>query len=1852
MAFFSKRSTTTLSLTLVLLLLTTTGCSPQSSPPPVKPGVPDGRSQVQQIGKERLHTAAKNVRWQPDIGELPDKPPKTKLELTSKRTRHSTRFVNPDGSFTEEVYAEPQFYQDKSDKKMKMIDNTVSLKNGKYENKANEFAVRFSPKAASGELIRIENDKNSMVLEPVGAIAVQAKTQDNVVTYPGLFANTNAEYVLKSNFVKENLILQTPAAPNKFSYEVRLSGLTPKQEPTGEITFRNANNQVAWVMSKPFLSDSAGKQSDKVTQTLRTAAGKTFVDLQADTAFLQDPQTKFPVTLDPTVNSWDVMVDTFGSGANPTATYGSYPNLFVGKDPTYGTTRALFSFFLPSLPSDSRITSATFSAYQTATNTTNTAVDVLRNTADFSSAATWNTLPTTNATPEDTVNSNTTNAYWTWTITSLVKDWYNGVLGNFGVTLKSQNETTAPARQFNSVNATTNTPRLTINYSVDPAGLEHFWTYTPEGVNVSNGNLVKQTTDIELTGTPQISVVRTYNSRKGWYAGQFGWGWVSNYDMRIVDAGKGPITVIDEDSTRHIFGQRVGGGFNPPAGIDFTLVKNADNTYTITDKENRVYQFGTNGRLTSIADEKGNLVTVGYDASTRVKTLTDANNRVITFNYGTNGYVSSLVDPANHTVSYTYDTAGNLTKVTDQVNQSVAYTYDSTHRMTSFSNWNGSTNTLDYDTSDRVTALHYPITIGGTQQSSDRTIAYDTANAVTTYTDAQGTRADYSYNPNGNVIQLIGNPTVPAAKSVGTYTYDNNNNQTSMIDPNANKTDPNAKYVYTYDAASNQTGVQLPGTETSTAQYDERNNIVTRKDFFDITTNYGYDVKNNLTEISTPQIAVGAKRYDDKGRLTGNTNPLSIVDNLAVNSSFETDANADGWPDHWVRNTETGKTATFTWANGGRFGNKAISIANPTGWATVNTDVTIPYTAGDKYVVSGYIKTANTTSSAIIKMEFLNASDSWLGQQISNKIVGTQDWTRIQAVLDTVPANTTKIRVAVGMDPGTGTATFDGIQFEKAEVLSAYNLLENPGFERDSDGDKVPDGWSGTLLATGDGIDTSTTVSGTNALKLSGESGKNKSLSQRIPLTGDASTVLTLSGWGKQTGANPSGGSFSLQVTLNYTDGTTDATNSNEFSKTATDWQHVATRVVPKKAFSSVDLLYQFNNQSGTAYFDASRLEFGNAFTFYEYDNAGHQTKITSPSGTVVSYTYDTASDTKTGKTSGTNQTFAYGYDARNMLTKVTDPLQGVTSYTYNPAGDVTSITDPRKNTTTITYNELGRQASTTDPLNNKTTFDFDKNGNTTLQNNPNGTTIGFTYNESREHTQIAYNGTPQYTFTYDPFGNQTSFTDASGVSSTFAYNTNTLRTQEKRGSTTVNYGYNPNGQTTSIEVNAATTSTTSFTYNTLKQMLTIARNGSNVSRFVYDDQGNPISTIRVNGMITTREFDTSNRLLNLKTYKPDGTPLEAYAYSFDANNSITGITTDKGAVSYQYDALDRLTQETLPDGTKIVYTYDAAGNRTQKAVTKSGTTTTTAYTYDAANQMQTAGGKTYTYDKNGNLLSDGTKTYVYDAADRLTQVKDASGTVLASFAYEFDGRLTRMITPTGTLNFFYDVQESSPNSVAETDANNNIVAEYTFDSQGSPITMTRGGYTYHYIVNGHGDVTALTDSTGAVVATYTYDAYGNILSQTGSLASANPYRYAGYRYDEATGLYDLRARYYDASTGRFLTRDKQMGDLSAPETLNLYAYASDNPIKYTDPTGHWRYWGHWCGPNYGSDGEEHYHLDRICHYHDICYSQKGYFACSCDNTAAYKAGHVYYWKMWWKEKIAATGFLSWFGHGNCKWWL
>jgi len=104
------------------------------------------------------------------------------------------------------------------------------------------------------------------------------------------------------------------------------------------------------------------------------------------------------------------------------------------------------------------------------------------------------------------------------------------------------------------------------------------------------------------------------------------------------------------------------------------------------------------------------------------------------------------------------------------------------------------------------------------------------------------------------------------------------------------------------------------------------------------------------------------------------------------------------------------------------------------------------------------------------------------------------------------------------------------------------------------------------------------------------------------------------------------------------------------------------------------------------------------------------------------------------------------------------------------------------------------------------------------------------------------------------------------------------------------------------------------------------------------------------------------------------------------------------------------------------------------------------------------------------------------------------------------------------------------------------------------------------YGYDGGGNVRQLTNVTGAITDTYDYDAFGNKINSTGT--TPNHFMYRGEEYDSDLGLYYLRARYYNPTTGRFMSRDPEEGKFRVPATLHKYLYASGDPANRIDPSG------------------------------------------------------------------------------------
>ena len=113
---------------------------------------------------------------------------------------------------------------------------------------------------------------------------------------------------------------------------------------------------------------------------------------------------------------------------------------------------------------------------------------------------------------------------------------------------------------------------------------------------------------------------------------------------------------------------------------------------------------------------------------------------------------------------------------------------------------------------------------------------------------------------------------------------------------------------------------------------------------------------------------------------------------------------------------------------------------------------------------------------------------------------------------------------------------------------------------------------------------------------------------------------------------------------------------------------------------------------------------------------------------------------------------------------------------------------------------------------------------------------------------------------------------------------------------------------------------------------------------------------------------------------------------------------------------------------------------------------------------------------------------------------------------------------------------------------------------------------SYVFEKNLQGDIIAIYNTSGTAVATYKYDAWGHVLSETGTMASVNPFRYRGYYYDTETGFYYISSRYYDSKIGRFINADDTdyLGTDDGLISYNLFAYCMNNPVNRFDVNGNW----------------------------------------------------------------------------------
>jgi RHS repeat-associated protein len=223
--------------------------------------------------------------------------------------------------------------------------------------------------------------------------------------------------------------------------------------------------------------------------------------------------------------------------------------------------------------------------------------------------------------------------------------------------------------------------------------------------------------------------------------------------------------------------------------------------------------------------------------------------------------------------------------------------------------------------------------------------------------------------------------------------------------------------------------------------------------------------------------------------------------------------------------------------------------------------------------------------------------------------------------------------------------------------------------------------------------------------------------------------------------------------------------------------------------------------------------------------------------------------------------------------------------------------------------------------------------------------------------------------------------------------------------------------------------------------------------------------------------------------------------------------------------------------------------------------------TYDAQDRLLTYGSNSYQYTADGELTtkttSAGTTQYAYDAFGNLLAVSLPGG---EDIAYVVDGenrRVGKEVAGTLTTGFLY---KDGLNVVAQLSASGSVVARFVFGSKPNvPDYLTTSSGTFRILSDHLGSPRLIVNSaTGATVEEIDYDEFGNVTNDTSP--GLTPFGFAGGLYDRDTGLVRFGARDYDASVGRWTSKDPTR----FTGGMNLYAYVGDDPIDRFDPNGLW----------------------------------------------------------------------------------
>ena len=1348
-----------------------------------------------------------------------------------------------------------------------------------------------------------------------------------------------------------------------------------------------------------------------------------------------------------------------------------------------------------------------------------------------------------------------------------------------------------------------------------------------DGVHIATGNYTKSFTDLSVTSPGVTSdFVRTYNSTSN-EEGSFGIGWDFNIDVsKIVKPAAGYYQVVLPDGSNTTFKDNGKGGFEC-LNAHSTMTKSG-NEYTITNAAQSKYHFNTNGELDWVKDAEGNVLTISSmtnnqrivtDSTGRTYTITYNGNkehsritsiedtaagRVVTYAYNGDFQLISATSVSGGTESYEYDGKGRLCKITncydemtDQIvyndNGSVnwltnasglkqVYTYDKTQKQTGLKEYDGDTlvKTYTYNYDEKYAVKTNTVETDGQTYEVDK-ITYSTDedgenkyDEMIESVDIMGNTTKYDRDANGNVIKTT--------NADGTYTLANYNSKNSVV---VEVDELGYATIKAYDS----NGTRLLKEATSLHPLSQTDiNTVTADNFDPVTylaaneasyaiTSHEYyadsyvsgiaglirattDPEGNVTEYDYYKDGVGKGLVKSKTLKDGNTvvNTVSYEYNAQLQVSKETTSFDISKNLYSVKEYEYDKFNNVTITRDyGTGSTPATTVAEYDLLSRKTAEYAPNYSADKSHgSLTTYYPDGNKKSETDAEGNVTSYVYDAYGQVIKK----------------TNPDGTMNL------------TAYDGLQREKATYFQAgengiKQILTATSYE-----------FAGYNFDIYTALDTSASHSckGLKTTKTTYITEDKQVISETLTDIKEHTIYEKTNGETKRTSAYYANGQLARQtdalgnitkyeygylnkVTKTYTPFNTKSDGSVNYSVTENQYDKngnvtLAKQTVQKQDSDTVKYSVTENQYNAQGLLTQVTLSDGTAngeknITKYFYNNGGIQTKMETGLNSANDSDYMTTN---------------YAYDAWGHLVNTTDSTgynSGTTTYDLN--GNVLTVTDANGNVTTNTYDALNRVLTV----------------NTVCDDSSKNVSKSYTYNNMGWMTKKSSNGT-ETSIEYDALG----------------------RVTKEWGPNFKGYFYE--GVSNYVEeqlvgyAHLLLYSVTNYEYDAEMRIVKVLESNTETASYTYDANGNKTSETQANGVVSTYTYNSANKITNLITKSSNSTISEyEYSYYLDGSDACK-VRKESGIIetrSYEYDGLKRLTEEAVTTGSSTdtyAYEYDDYGNRSKMTATGSETyetvydyTTNGKYTALLQKETKTVDGTSeeivanglatspadllttdnsdveeivYTYDANGNQITktaDGkTETNTYDGLNQLIGFTD--GETTASYTYDVDGlRLSKTVDGKttkhvwdGNQQLVADVLDSELYSANCYLRGTNLVATYSYQNG------EKSGYTY-YTQNAHGDVVNLTDSTGEITKSYTYDAFG--VEKNIDDTDTNAFRYCGEYYDSESGTIYLRARYYDPSTGRFISRDSYAGKNSDPLSLNLYTYCHNNPIYFYDQTGH-----------------------------------------------------------------------------------